>query len=319
MILTATNLDDYFTCEQRFRLCYGEGIYSRFEGNALWMGRVVHKALEIKGKTGSLADAKEYIEDEAQKRWNYISQVETAGYTTADDVAIAESVVKGMVRHAPWVVTEPEEEFLLPKDEVPIPGCALDIAGKIDGVWYPNGKKHLLDYKTATRLDSFGQMDALSMAIQPNLYTAAYNILHEDEEPAVGFTYAILRKPQIKQRKTEDLHSFCMRIEDDYRNRPDFYFHDISFELTKEDSDLFWEDFLESHGRIVKLVADKLCPNGTASPPERNRTSCNSPIKGMCPYYAVCRRGLSPSQSGLAVYGSDYHPELEFTKERKDG
>lgn len=102
-----------------------------------------------------------------------------------------------------------------------------------------------------------------------------------------GVTFDLIRKPLLRKKQNEDTASFCNRIREDYRTRPDFYYRrEHTYRSPKQIKQ--FEIDLKAIG-IDILGKLKVCETNKEVGAElfwRNHEACFS--RGECPYHKIC-------------------------------
>lgn len=107
---------------------------------------------------------------------------------------------------------------------------------KMDGRYTNKLKEKInLEHKTAGRINELNLMKRLSYDFQ-NLFYMFGSTAHY-KEGTDKISYNVIRKPQIRQKKTESLKEFMNRLSEDVALRPEFYF--MRFEIPYTEQDLF--------------------------------------------------------------------------------
>lgn len=134
-----------------------------------------------------------------------------------------------------------ESEFRIPF-EVTRNGITYKtkLRGKRDGMFRKANKKGLwlFETKTKSRIDEGTLVDMLPFESQINLYLVAMWL--ETNEMPRGVRYNIIRRPGLRQKKTENLKSFALRMGDDIRKRPTWYFLRQSMEVDPKELDRYY-------------------------------------------------------------------------------
>ncbi len=137
-----------------------------------------------------------------------------------------------------WEIVEVEKEFKVPYRDTFLRG-KIDLIlrnKKRDTLW-------ILDHKFLwSRADVMQIGSLLKYDVQCNLYS--YVAIQLDL-PIKGVLYNIIKKPQLRQKKTEDLKDYGERIYQDTCNRPKEYFYRLTNPIVISEL-LDWEkDFLQ--------------------------------------------------------------------------
>ena len=91
--------------------------------------------------------------------------------------------------------------------------------------------------------------------------------------------YRVVKKPTIKQKKTETTDEYAERLERDYAERADHYFFEEIIERTDEQIAEWAKQAWAIHTRILQVKGGKV-------PAIRNTQSCVG--RGRCPYFDLC-------------------------------
>ena len=121
-------------------------------------------------------------------------------------------------------VSTVEKEF-----ETPFHNALL--RGKIDGIKKETKGYKVIDHKTMSRVVEGSLMLKLSFDFQMMFYAFCAKSFH----PVNGCIYNVIRKPALKQKKTESNKDYYDRILNDIKSRPDFYFFRYPITFTKQD------------------------------------------------------------------------------------
>ena len=155
------------------------------------------------------------------------------------------------------------------------------LRGKIDGSFQlKNGGTWLFETKTKSRIDEEILADILPFEMQANIYLSVLRRI--DKKNPSGLLYNIIRRPSLRQRKSESIKSFADRITQDVKERPDWYFVRMEMSVDPTEIDRF-EMGLED------LVSDFLLWWSGKSGHYKNTNHCQNKF-GVCPFIALCLR-----------------------------
>jgi len=286
--LTQSSLRTLGSCEEKYRLRYIEGLRSSAYRPALTIGSAFHEGIEHQS------------EDAAEKSYR---DARSASWTEAEqdgierDVAIIRAMVGGALRL--WTIWPEDREiaFGLPlrNPATGAPSTRHVFSGVFDGLWEDlGGRPVLLEMKTTSRLDA-DYVRRLDLDPQISAYCHAASALLET--PVREVVYRIVRKPSIRQKKTETADDFAARVSADYLERPDFYFAEEIVRRSEAEMDRWWHEAWEIHRRVLRLE------NGEMS--VRNTRSCLD--FGRCDYFDLCR-GVTTAEAFDSL--RNVHPEL---------
>lgn len=114
------------------------------------------------------------------------------------------------------------------------------IRGKLDGA-FRNPKLWLFETKTKMRIEEDSLVEYLGFELQVNLYIMA--LLEIERKQPSGVLYNIIRRTALRQGKKENLKQFALRISNDIKKRPEYYFIRLEIAFTKEDTLAFKNEF----------------------------------------------------------------------------
>lgn len=153
------------------------------------------------------------------------------------------------------------------------------LRGKMDGNYEENGL-WLFETKTKSHIDDETLSDILPFELQINIYLWAMRRMHK-RRPR-GVRYNLIRRPQLRQRKTETMGQFALRCADDVKARPDWYFMRLDMEVTRQDLDAF-------EGELMDLLSDFFGWWYGHDGHYKNSGQCENKY-GKCHYLPICGR-----------------------------
>jgi len=289
-IWTVSRLKTFQICPFKEMLRYRDGIVPIRGRSALAFGTAIHKGLETRDIDEALAVLiTDYPKDQEE----------------ADAQDVASVTVRALLEsyfdlYPPFAEHKPEFQFELPM--LTKTGCkstVMSIAGKLDDLVKINGQWWIVEYKTASRLDS-SYFDRLYVDSQITMYMSAMTRMGYDP---VGVIYRVIRKPTLRRGQKETLEEFLERLRNDIRNRPDFYFMERKLYRSKGDLKEF-HNTLYQEARLEKNMAKR----GEAF---KHTTSCS--MYGACEYLPICM-GEEGAMEALYEH-REPHEELQTAKE----
>ena len=275
-LITQTELSTFSRCEQRHNLRYNKWLTPIEESPALTMGSAFHAGIEALSPDGAV----KYLRDNApQNTWDRWE---------SDAATVREAVVSTMVEAAlaRWESWPERQEVQF---QVPIrhPGTGNAskkhrFSGVFDGVW-ERGAEHpdypheivLGEWKTASVVNN-DYIQRLEIDFQISTYMWAASILYK--EPVRKVVYRVVKKPTIRQKKTESAEEYSERVALDYRERPEHYLFEEVIERTDEQLAEWHRQAWAIHERILQIKRGGL--------PIKNVQSCIG--RGRCPYFDHC-------------------------------
>ena len=97
---------------------------------------------------------------------------------------------------------------------------SFDLLGFADELAEEDGQLVLIENKFVGQI---GELSIRKLPLDRQISLAAYGIWRATGRPVTKVRYRFTRKPSIRQKKGESVGEFCMRVERDYNERPDFY------------------------------------------------------------------------------------------------
>ena len=286
--LTQSSLRTLGSCEEKYRLRYIEGLRSTEERPALTIGSAFHAGIEAQ---------------DAQAAEDSIRAARGAPWVTDEedrltrDVAILRAMVDGALSLWTHWPEQREVGFDLPlrNPATGAPSTRHVLSGVFDGLWSgADERPRLLEMKTTGRLDA-DYLRRLALDFQVSTYChAATAILGR---PVRDVVYRVVRKPSIRQRKTESADEYGERVAADYLERPEFYFAEELVTRSEEQLERWWHEAWEIHRRVLRLEAGEMSV--------RNTQHCLD--FGRCDYFDLCR-GVTTAEAFRVL--DDVNPEL---------
>lgn len=309
--VTYSLLSGFRQCKELARLNL-KGVTSRGDSESLVFGNLSHGALEAiydavrtKRLRRAVPDAR-YAKDVLQvmettwKRDNPRATRESLQYLEKS-MALAEAVLPRYLSYwagdftggVRWLALE--SEFKIPITvSVPWgPPIKTFVRGKMDGNFIESARKWLFETKTKGFIDEEMIASILPHELQVNVYLWAMRRIYK-EVPA-GVRYNLIRRPQLRQKKSENFHQFTVRVAEDVVARPEFYFIRMDMDVTKHDLYKFEEEFDE-------LLIDFLSWWYGHGSHYKNSGNCRTPW-GKCHFLALCgRRDTVPFYKRATVF-----------------
>lgn len=290
---TQSELTTLDQCGYKWNLAYN--LRLKKIGELSWplmVGNAWHETMEemyaTKGKRWTVAILQfpdghtPSIEDEAAKEhWQGIVQTLAEEYAKyhKDDFQLFE-ISKNGIEFTADVTVE-------------IEGIQIRLIGKLDLIGKFGRKRiGIMDHKTAGRITEFTVM-GWDFKFQFMFYLWLYKM--QFDAKAHTFVVNAIKKPELRQAKTENLISFTERCKTDIRTRPDIYFQRYSLDLTSNAMEKFEEEIL-----MPKLYRLAMLQTGTpqqiaAIALNKNTDACHA-WNRTCSYFPICQHGLAESQ-----------------------
>ena len=295
--VTFSLLSTFLDCREKARL-YLKGWTPQTSSMALTFGSIIHKIDEwvrddIRSKTLKEVPSTDHIK-------GLIKKVESLWYKDNPrhgikelehlelSLLLAEGVLPKYFQY--WYKDFSELKWELVEGMFKIPIIPHDredneyktfIRGKIDGSFrLGKGGPWLFETKTKSRIDEEILADILPYEMQANIYLSALRRLGS-ESPS-GLLYNIIRRPAIRQRKSESIKAFADRVAEDVRDRPDWYFVRMEMSIDKE-------EIIRFEHELEDLVSDFLQWWSGKSGHYKNTNHCQNKF-GLCPFVGICLR-----------------------------
>jgi hypothetical protein len=223
--LTTTKQTTFKDCRCKYHKRFELGLALKRQTMARVTGTAVHKYLE----TGSLGDALACFDG------LFPSTQEEQDAIDAEKATVV-GICEGYGHYFDSILgLMPEVKFEIPvlNPDTKAKSKSFVLAGKADGVAHMNGEWWLVEYKTAGSIDR-DYVDKLTLDAQITTY--CYALGRIQKAPIAGVIYRVMRKPSIKQTTKETAFQYQNRVIEDYKTRPEFYFHE--FKLYRDQRDL---------------------------------------------------------------------------------
>jgi len=278
-LITQSELTTFSKCEQRHNLRYNKWLTPFEEHPALSMGSAFHTGIEEQ----SVEAAIDYLRgiDPVWPKWE------------EGKANVRESIVAAMVGGAlnQWTVwpDKHEVQFQLPFRH-PVTNNASKkhrFSGVFDGVWegthpdYP-GEVVLGEWKTAAQVNN-DYMLRLEIDFQVSTYLWAASQLYG--RPVRKVVYRVVKKPTIRQKKTEELSEYADRVKEDYLLRPEHYLFEVVVERTDEQLEQWRSQAWAIHKRLLAIKR--------GNEPIKSTQACLG--RGRCPYFDLCVGAIEES------------------------
>src|SRR3990167_775279 len=252
--VTFTLLTTFKQCREKARLVLN-GWTSRGSSLGLVFGGLAHGVNQLiyeDVKAGRLTElpSEKYIRKACQKveeRWkeeNPRADAESLKYLEFSMILL-EATMPTYFRY--WkkdfklLWERVETEFKIPVTvDHPTGGKAMEtfIRGKIDGSFGRKSKARpwLFETKTKSRLGEHGESnlaEILPHELQINIYLLY--LWWVGQKLPEGVLYNIIRRPGMKQKKTESILAYAKRVANDVQRRPEYYFVRMQMTVSKKD------------------------------------------------------------------------------------
>jgi hypothetical protein len=269
--LSGTKISTAKGCWKKYFFRYVEHLKPIDVDVKLTIGKVIHQCFENVYKGASDTEQVTYINNTFQ---NEISKAEPAD---VEKFELARYTALGMWTYCPnkkpseFQSIEPEKEFTVKVPHV----RGVTFTGKLDGLIQYDNSTFIREVKT-TGLNEKQFVGRVRTSSQATGYVWAAKKLGYDPK---GIMFDAIRKPLLKKRESDDMHSFGKRIVQDYKDRPDFYYQRTWTYRTQADLDIFERDLIH-FVKTLRIVTRR----GRFY---RNTDQCWN-FNSECPYSKVC-------------------------------
>jgi len=180
----------------------------------------------------------------------------------------------------------------------------FDYEGQVD-MLYSTKYKRFLETKTASFVTNV-YIKRLEMDNQIRGYWLGLKEGH-DYTPK-SCTYNVIRKAQLRRKSGETPDEFNERIELDYLERPDHYFHREKIVIRKDDLERFVDNLhiADAEYQYILNNYDPTIPEAWGT----NDKHCDAYFK-LCEYFELCTGGLDYTTEGMFDQRTTAHSELE--------
>lgn len=300
-------------CPEKGRLSYiegGHGIRPRVPDLRLITGKTIHKSLEHIYQGKSISKVSDFIleqYDDFRKSFTFgpseLQRIEMEANATLGGIRgyrahyAAEIDATKMGAKGPINMIQ----FSLPLDwYMDIALGRFRLMGEIDGLGTQGKYDYIVETKTTSQISQTFTED-IELSPQTIFYLIGfYETYHRVRQRPVKTLFNYIRKPSIRQRKSETLQLYMRRVEKDYKQRPEFYFHRAIVERSPKDVLRLKEELI--HFITINQIQKS---RGLWY---RNRRACNA--KGRCNFFNICRVGQHPSVMSNFIKKLSPHDEL---------
>lgn len=211
--LSASQISTLLACPQKYGFSYDEKLEPIAFRPALSLGRAFQKAIEMDDPEAGV-----------RALWTertYTSQAEI-DQIEKDATIVATAASLYLSRYPVTENSTKEYEYRV-RLRNPWTGAysrSFDLLGFADELAEEDGDLVLIENKFVGQI---GELSIRKLPLDRQISLAAYGIWRATGRPVAKVRYRFTRKPSIRQKKGESVGEFCMRVERDYNERPDFY------------------------------------------------------------------------------------------------
>ena len=234
--ITYSFLDEWLLDREQARLSYVEGWSSTGFSVALTFGIAFHDCLEWIAKGRSVKTI----------RWKILNPFFERRAKNLDEqhvedlqktLAMVEVVFRKYQEY--WEGYDQRFNYIFQEKSFEVnhmtqTGISIPVRGRWDAVYSDSQNKlWLMENKTKGQIDEEGIMAHLPQDLQTMLYVHA--LQKHTGRRVEGVLYNVIRRPGLRQKKTETVDEYLERAFDDITNRPEYYFMRWKVELLPQD------------------------------------------------------------------------------------
>lgn len=316
MYITQSEVGEFTRCRYKWYLSYVQLVTAKKTPHYFEDGSIFHNGLENLGNGMSMKDIAIQIRKDYE---NLVTDSKVpVTQEMVDDYDKRCQTIQGMVsgyeklygkEYADdWELINAEEEFCVKFFE--LDGWEFYQMGKKDKKirLKIDGKPYLVEHKSASQI-SASYINKLPRDQQTLTYSWADSKDYPDD-PAIGVIYDVVKKPSIRQKKTETRQEFLKRIEALYIDSPEKYFFRETLRYNQKRLDKFEKN--------LKILAThmKECIEDPKKNVYKSYGACDD--FGGCQYKDICNRNSlkGPHMAGFFKRPSK-HQELDRQDETK--
>lgn len=322
MAWTASSLRLFRKCRRKFFWKYIMRLRTKYRASALMIGAAFHDTLGIwyKGSRidmGKIADQRaKQLDAEASKNSQYFDQDDYDKLTTMIET------FGGMLRGYAAVYSKDRNDWNIERKSIEqkfsIDMGDFDFMGKIDLVFArkTNAKtRTICEHKTTSQIRG-SYIDRLPLDTQIRGYT--FGAKRGLGYPITEVLYDVVKKCKLRRKSNESISGFCLRIAQDYIDRPEFYFYREPLLFGKNDLDSFEYELRQTHNEYKWIIKGKhwgdLVGVETGEPEDPrswapNDATCDEYFR-TCDYHKLCTTGLDRGTGISYKQGDHMHEEL---------
>jgi hypothetical protein len=233
--ITYSFLDKFVLCREQARLDYVEGWTGDGIAVPLDFGIAFHECLEWVASGKSVTQIRQPVTKFYTSRRAKLNREDTKTLQLVMDM------VKAVfpLYHDYWKETDKGIKYVYQEESFKVihrlpSGKTVPLRGRLDEVFRDtDGALVLQENKTKGQIDEQGIQASLHMDLQTMLYS--YCLWKMTNEAPKRILYNVIRRPQLRQKQTENERDFIRRIQDDVVSRPEHYFMRWKVDIKEQD------------------------------------------------------------------------------------
>ena len=306
--VTVSLLNLWLSCEVASRM-YLKGYYwGSSKGKSQVQGTIIHHGLDYfyrRFMAGEVSDVGQVLEECDRPNWllkkfadDFQKEYQESDVETRVEYQLAYGVGAALVpmyfKHwnkdfdtdqKVWLEIERKAKFIHP-------ATGIAIRGKRDGAFRTADHRYYL-FESKSK-DKFNENQFINHASR-NIQNLTYLLGMQDEyhHTPSGILSNIVRRPSIRMRAKETLQGFVLRIRDDVKDRPDFYFIRKTLPVLPQR--------LEAQDRKLTIILNRFV-KWWYSPEDQDMEDTERcfPYNKPCQYLKYCTSGRK-SMEGLSI------------------
>ena len=302
--VTQSLLKTFMQCPTKARI-YLKGYYKPGFSESLMFGSIFHEFLDViltntilKNKDMSYSDFEIRIHGSPAPFEMKVRKRFEEAYEHSD--GNGKDIINKCINLA-WVIVplyfnhwkedffgEKKKNWLCVEEEFNV-NLGIPFRGKWDGVFsYGPNDVWIFETKTKGRINEDGLIKTVSRDFQVLSYMVAYYLKYKVFPK--GVIYNVVRKPGLRQGKSEDWYKFLHRIKEDIEKRPEWYFMRYESSVSEESIKKF---AFKLSNLIVQFV--KWYKSSNIEDDIQNTSECVN-VYGTCPNIDYCNSNFSNKQ-----------------------
>jgi hypothetical protein len=255
----------------KYKFRYIDKLEPRTRIPAITLGKIIHNAFDLFYRGASDENVTSFISE------SFDDEIAQHELTDQEDLMVAKFTALGMWAHYPYKdLSRYQDIFSEEEFDVPLGRSRIfRFIGRVDGRVRIVNKWWARELKT-TSLNQ-RQFEQRQM-VSPQATGYVYG-LYKRGIDCKGVIYDYIKKPLLRKGVSDTAESFGKRIVEDYRNRPQMYYHQQYVYRTPVDLRHFEQDMTQ--------LAREIRKRGRSGKFYRNQDACWS-FNAECPYAKIC-------------------------------
>lgn len=260
--VTYTFLSNFLVDRERTRLNYVEGLTpDRGVHAPLEFGELFHACLESHAQ-GASDRVAQIVSRYEKDRLRASSLLPEERQEISRLAGMVETTFEAYLER--WAEEDRQKAYIFQEKIFDYPyrlpsGPVIRLRGRWDAVFEKDGGLYLQENKTKGEIDEEMIQSTLHMDLQTMFY--AFVLERYLARPVVGVLYNVVRRSLLRQGRSETLPAFLLRLKEDIRSRPDWYFYRWNVQFGPRDIENWKERTLDPLLEQVRLWWDSIRDN----------------------------------------------------------